>query len=200
MENILLIGAGGHAKSLIDLIESRNNWQIFGLIGTTNEIGKTCLGYKILGDESYLEQIISSCHNAILAIGQIQSSLKRIEISKKLEDLGFNFPIISSNYSFISKHAKIGEGTTIGHGAIINAGAVIGKHCIINSQALVEHDSKIGDFCHISTGALVNGGVVIGKESFIGSNSVIRENLTLPSKSLVSAGKRIMGWPLKIHE
>ena len=83
----------------------------------------------------------------------------------------------------------------MGHGVIVNAGAEIGSHCILNTRSLIEHDVSIDSFCHISTGALINGGVTIGQGSFVGAVH-IRESLVIPPGSVISAGKRVMGWPL----
>jgi len=196
MKPLIIIGGGGHAKSVIDVIESSRNWNIEGLIGQPQEIGKTVLGYKIIGTDADLKKIRSRVPYAILAIGQILSPNRRIQLAKVLKRLGFESPTVASVSSTVSKHAQIGEGTTIGHGAIVNAGAKIGEHCIINSGALIEHDACIGNYCHISTGALINGMVNIGDESFIGSGATIRNNLALPSGTIISAGKRVMGWPL----
>ncbi len=197
MKKIVLVGAGGHAKSLIDLIKTKEEYKIIGLVSNKHKVGESVLGHKVLGDDSQLKFLREDCEYAVVAVGQIKDSAKRKVLVQNLSLLGFRFPIISSKFSYISKYANIGEGTTIGHGAVINANANIGKHCIINSQSLVEHDSNINDFCHISTGVLINGGVNIGEETFIGSNTMIRENVIIPSKVCISAGKRIMAWPLK---
>jgi len=79
----------------------------------------------------------------------------------------------------------------------INAGVKIGENCIINSNALVEHDTEIGDFSHISTGALINGGVNIGSHSFIGSGTIIREGIKIPKETILGAGKTILHFPPK---
>ena len=197
MKKLILVGAGGHAKSLIDLVESNDDFKIIGLIGNSDEVGKTILGYEVLGDDSILKLVRKDCANALIAVGHILDCKKRKFLANHLSSLGFKFPIISSRFSYISKHCIIGEGTTVGHGVVINANVSIGKHCIINSQSLLEHDSNIEDFCHISTGVLINGGVNIGEESFIGSNTIIRENIKITPKTSISAGKRIMAWPQK---
>tara|TARA_Y100001968_G_C19450322_1_gene768095 strand:- start:5277 stop:5873 length:597 start_codon:yes stop_codon:yes gene_type:complete len=197
MKPLILIGNGGHAKSLIDVIESTGKYKIIGLIAkSSSEIKTTLLGYKIIGSDKDLANIRKYCENAIIAIGHLGNIKTRLEIIKKLSDFNYKFPSIISKHSIISSHATIGEGTAILHGAIINSGASVGSHCIINSNSLIEHDANIGIHTHISTGVLVNGDVTIGDGSFIGSGAIIREGLKLPSGCIISAGKRIMGWPL----
>ena len=197
MKPLLLIGCGGHARSLIELIETTNEWEIHGLVGLAEEVGSQVLGYPILCTDDNLQVLHKECSTAVLAIGQLPDSSQRQYLAAKLKKFGFQFPILISPHAVISRHAQLGPGTTIGHGVIVNARAVIGDHCIINTNALVEHDVQIGSHSHISTGALVNGGVTIGSGSFIGSGAIIREGLSLPPLTVINAGKRVMGWPLR---
>ena len=194
---IIIIGSGGHAKSVIDVIENSNNWKIIGLIGLKNDLNKKILGYKVIGTDDDLEIIRKDCSNCCIGIGQIKSSEKRYNIACKLKKLGFKFPKIISPSARVSRHSEINSGTFIGHGVIINAASKIGKNCIINSNALLEHDTEIGDFTHISTGALINGGVYIGKKSFIGSGTIIREGIKIPEETIVGAGRTILSFPPK---
>ena len=196
-EPLLLIGSGGHARSIIDLIESSADWKIHGLVGLPHQVGNYVLGYPVIGCDDDLPILREQCASAVLAIGQISDSALRVRLSQQLKNANFEFPTVISKYSVVSRFAHIGPGTTVGHGAIINAGAVIGSHCIINSRALVEHDANIGDYCHISTGVLINGDVSVGAYSFIGSGAMIREGLCLPQSTIISASKCVMGWPLR---
>lgn len=197
MDPLLLIGCGGHARSLIDLIESTGKWHIHGLVGWPDQLGTNVLGYSVIGSDGDLPMLRESCPQAVLAIGQLPDPASRQRLAAQLESLGFRFPALISAHAVVSGHAQLGPGTTVGHGVIINAGAMVGSHCIINSGSLIEHDVQIGDHCHISTGALVNGGVRVGSGSFIGSGAVIREGLEFPDRTVIGAGKRVMGWPLR---
>ena len=196
MKSLLLIGCGGHARSLIDLIESAAVWQIHGLVGLPYQVGSSVLGYPVIGSDSDLPALFEECSTAVLAIGQISDPGPRERLAAQLELLGFQFPVLISPHAAVSRHAHLGPGTTLAHGVIVNAGAVVGDHCILNSSSLIEHDVQIGNHCHISTGVLVNGGASIGSGSFIGSGVMIREGLNLPPLTVVSAGRRVMGWPL----
>ena len=91
-EKIVLVGAGGHAKSLIDVIELENKFEIFGLVD--NAKNGEVLGYKVLGTDEILKEIKSECANAIVAVGQIKSAKIRISLFNKLKELGFNLPVI----------------------------------------------------------------------------------------------------------
>lgn len=187
--SIILVGAGGHAMSCIDNIEAQNIYQIRGLIGTQAEIGKSHLGYPVIGSDDMLEKLRNDCVYALVCLGQIKSAAIRIRIFKKLVAVGYELPTIQSPFARVSPHAKIGRGTIVMHGATVNAGAVIGENCIINSHALIEHGVKIESHCHIATGARINGDAAIGSESFIGSGVIIREGIRIGHSCLVAMGQ-----------
>lgn len=196
MKPIIIIGCGGHSRSLIELIESTAEWSIVGLVGLSEQVGRRVLGYPVIGTDCDLPVLRAKCDSVLLAIGQLPDPTQRQALVAELENHSFKFPTVVSPHAVVSKHATLSSGTTVGHGAIVNAGAVIGKHCILNTSSLIEHDAVIGEYCHVSTGALVNGGVRIGPGSFIGSGAIIRDGIKLPRNTVVSAGTRVMGWPL----
>ena len=193
---LLLIGCGGHARSLIDVVESSGCWHVFGLVGLPAQVGEEVLGYPVLGCDQDLHSLRHQCTNVLLAIGQIGLSTHRQRLAAELEDLNFVMPAVVSGRAHVSCHSKLGSGVSVGHGVIVNAGARVGDFCILNSNSLIEHDAVIGNHCHISTGVLVNGGTRVGDNSFIGSGAVLRDGLNLPPRTVVSAGKRVMGWPM----
>ena len=194
---LLLIGCGGHARSLIDVVESSGRWHVLGMVGLPEQVGEEVLGYPVLGCDQDLPSLRQQCANALLAVGQIGCSTHRHRLAAKLGRLEFVLPLVISGHAHVSRHARLGIGTSVGHGVIVNAGARVGDCCILNTNALIEHDAVIGDYCHVSTGAIVNGGTMIGDSSFIGSGAVLREGLNLQPQTVISAGKRVMGWPIR---
>ena len=194
---LLLIGCGGHARSLIDVVESSSRWHVLGLVGLPEQVGEEVLGYPVLGCDEDLPSLRQQCTNVLLAVGQIGFSTQRQRLVAKLEGLNFLMPVVISGRAHVSHHAQLGSGCSVGHGVIVNAGSKVGDYSILNSNALIEHDAVIGNYCHISTGALVNGGTKIGSNSFIGSGVVLRDGLNLPPRTVISAGKRVMGWPMR---
>jgi sugar O-acyltransferase (sialic acid O-acetyltransferase NeuD family) len=191
-ESILLVGAGGHARACIDVIELEDRYAIAGLIGLAHEVGTRILGYRVIGTDDDFPALARSYAQAIVAAGQIQSPDLRIEIFQRLKACGFQVPAIISPRAYVSRHARLGEGTIVMHGAVVNAGASIGSNCIVNSQALIEHDVQVGDHCHISTAAVVNGDVWIGSGSFVGSNACVRQGVRIGERSMVKMGERVV--------
>jgi len=186
--SLILIGAGGHAHSCIDVIEQHGQYRIAGLVGMPEEMDTQNLGYYVIATDDGLKELANTYKFALIAVGHIRSSESRIRLYRQALELGFQFPRIVAPTAHVSRHATIGAGTIVMHGAIVNAGARIGNNCIINTRALVEHDVAVEDHCHISTGAILNGDVTIGTESFVGSGSIIKEGVSIGKGCLIGMG------------
>lgn len=189
---ILLIGAGGHAKACIDVIEQERRFAIAGLVGMPQEVGFQILDYPVLGTEADLPGLLENCSHALVTVGQINSPLLRMRLFDLLERNGCDLPTVVSPRAYVSPHALLGAGTIVMHGAVVNAGAVVGRNCILNSQSLIEHDAKIEDHCHIATGALINGSASIGAGTFIGSGSSVRQGIKIGNQCLIGMGQRVL--------
>jgi len=189
MDKILLLGAGGHARSCIDVLEKENQFEIAGLIEKGESISNESLGYPVIGTDDDLKVLRQQYKNALITVGQIKSPKIRIKLYQLLKELDFTLPVIVSPHAYVSKHAQIGEGSIIMHGVIINANAKIGNNCIINNRALIEHDAVIGDHCHIATGAIINGEVSVGNETFIGSGALTRQAISIGENCVIGAGE-----------
>ncbi len=191
--NLLLIGAGGHCRSVIDVIESSQQYHIVGILDVPEKVGQVVLGYDVIGTNQDMPTLIKQTPNVVITVGQIHSPAVRIKLYDLAKECGAAFPVILSPHAYVSRHASIDEGTVVMHHAMVNAGAVVGKNCILNTRACLEHDSVIGDHCHLSTGVIVNGGVTVGARTFIGSGSVTKEGITLPSDSFIKAQSLVRG-------
>jgi len=175
MEKILLIGGGGHCKSVIDVIEQENKFIIAGIIDKKELLGTKVLGYDVIGCDEDLPNLFNDYKYAFITVGQLTSNLVRIKLFNKLKEIGYILPVIKSPLAYVSKHAVLDEGTIIMHQALVNADVKIGKNCIVNTKALIEHDVVIENNCHISTGSILNGGVLVRENTFFGSNATSKE-------------------------
>lgn len=185
---MILIGAGGHARACIDVIEQQGLFRIAGLIGRVDEMHARHLGYEVIGTDDDLARLAAQYRYALVAMGQIGTPEHRMRLYRQAVALGFEMPAVIASSAHVSRHAQVGAGSIVMHGAIVNAGARVGNNCIINSCALVEHDAAVGDDCHIATGAILNGDVQVGAGSFVGSASVIKQGVTLGQRCLVGMG------------
>lgn len=184
---LILVGAGGHCRSCIDVVELEGRHVIAGIVGRPEERGGEVMGHAVRFTDEDLPALVQAGHAFLITIGQIGAPSRREELFERLHGMGARFATVVSPRSYVSAHARLGPGTIIMHHALVNVSAVIGANCIINSKALVEHDAVVGDHCHVATTAVVNGGVRIGDGSFIGSGAVLKEYITLPSGSFVKA-------------
>jgi sugar O-acyltransferase (sialic acid O-acetyltransferase NeuD family) len=190
---LILIGGGGHCKSCIDVIEQENKFLIAGIVDINRSISEL-LGYPLLGHDEDLIKLKSSYDYALITMGQIKSPAIRVRLFDYAKYLGFKLPVIISPRAYVSKHAKIGNGSIVMHDALINAGAIVGDNCIINTKSLIEHDAVIENNCHISTGAIINGGVIVKQDSFVGSNAVTKESVKTNEKDFIKAGSLFKGY------
>lgn len=188
MMEIILIGAGGHAASCIDIIECDGRFRIVGLVGTDKELYQRICGYEVIATDNDLQALAAEYRHALVTVGQVKSAQNRRRLYEKAKGAGFEMPVVVSPYAHVSPHARIGEGSIIMYGAMLNADVRIGENCIINSNALVEHGALVGDHCHISTGVILNGGVRVGAGSFVGSGTLTRQGVSIGSGCVVGMG------------
>ncbi len=186
MKNLILIGGGGHCKSVIDVAESAG-YTILGILDHSIPVGETVLGYKVLGNDDMIGPYQDKAE-FLVTVGQIKSPSIRIRLNKMVKDAGGKLATVIAPTAHVSKYATIGEGTVVMHQAVVNAGAQIGMGCIVNTFANIEHDVKLGNFCHVSTGAMVNGEAEIGEGSFIGSQSVVNQCVKVCNMTVVASG------------
>ena len=188
-KEIILIGGGGHCKSVIDVIELEGQFIIGGIVDNKPELlGTDVLGYPVIGNDLNLESLAKKYSYALVTVGQIRTPEVRIRLFNLAKKAGFSLPRIISSRANVSNHTVIGEGTVVMHDVSINAGASIGDNCIINSRALIEHDSKISDHCHISTNVTINGVVTIEEGCFIGSGVITNNSIRIKKNSFIKAG------------
>lgn len=191
MKKIIIVGAGGHARSCIEVVESEGIYKIAGLVGLKSEKGAEICGYKVIGSDDDLPNMLNDFEYAVNALGQIANPVPRMKKFEELRNIGFKTPSVIASSAIVASSASIGEGTILMHGSIVNSGATIGRNCIINSFALIEHDCSVGSNTHISTGALMNGGAVVGSNSFIGSGAILKQGIEVGDNCLVGMGVKL---------
>lgn len=185
-KNLIMIGGGGHCKSVIDVAESAG-YKILGIIDMPEEVGKSVLGYTVIGTDDDIPQYADKAEFIITA-GFIKNPSIRVRIFEKVKQAGGKLATIVASTAHVSRYATLGEGTVVMHQAVVNAGAKIGENCIINTFCNIEHDAVIGAQCHISTGTMVNGDCKVGERVFIGSQSVLANGITVGDDIIVGAG------------
>lgn len=193
MEKLIIVGAGGHAKTVIDTIERQRVYEICGIVAPEDIGTEIYRGYRVGAHDDDLPKLFArGISAAVVGIGFLGRSTLREKIYKQLKDLGYALPVIVDDTALVAKSAVTGEGTYVGRGAIVNADAVIGKMCIINSGAIVEHECSIGDFSHVAVGAVVCGQTKVGSRTLIGANATVIQCRTVGNNAIVGAGSVVV--------
>lgn len=185
---IVIIGSGGHAKVIIDIVRSMKKYEIVGT--TSSDKSKAILNIPMLGGDEVLEPLHRrGILNAFVAIGDNRI---RSNVSKYAAKVGYNLINAISPFSHISSTVKLGSGIAIMPGAIINIDTVISNNVIINTGATVDHDNVIGESVHIAPGCHLAGNVHVGSGSFLGVGTKVIPNIKIGSWSMLGAGSVIV--------
>lgn len=187
MKKIVLIGAGGHCKVIIDIIKSNGDYDIVGITDINSK--GSVLGVPIVGNDDALEKLYNEgVQYAFISLGALYNMSIRKNIFHRLKEIGFTIPVLIHKDAIVSAYAKIEEGTCIMPRAVINAGAFIAENCIINTGAIIEHDCIIEENTHISPGANLAGAVRVGSGTHIGIGSTVIQGLHIGNKVIIGAG------------
>lgn len=189
IKKLVLVGGGGHCKSVIEAAESAG-YQILGVLDMPEEVGKEILSTKVIGTDDDIPTYVDKAE-FVITVGFIKNPAIRIKLYNKVKEAGGNFATIVASTAHVSKYATIGEGTVVMHQAFVNAGAKVGNNVILNTFSNIEHDAVIGNQCHISTGVMVNGDCKVGDNCFIGSQSVLANGITVGDDIVVGAGSLV---------
>lgn len=190
MSNVFIIGAGGHAKVVADILLLHQQ-TIIGFLDDNPQIWNTCvLGMPVLG----AIQPDALTHDAafIVAIGvnRIRKQIvERLEaaLSDKLRWVNALHPS-----GIMTSTVQMGHGNVMAAGSIINPDSSIGHHVIINTGASVDHDCIIGDFVHLAPGVRLAGGVQVETGAFIGLGAVVTPNCVIGQWATIGAGAAVI--------
>lgn len=177
-DGIIILGAGGHAKVIADIVLSRGD-KLIGFLD--DNISGEVLGCPILGKITDATQYAKNC-SFIIGIGNNQTR-KMLADTYKLNWYTAIHPTV-----VIARDVSIGEGTVIMADVVINPSSVIGRHCIINTSTVIEHDNNIGDFVHISPHATLCGTVRVGELTHIGAGATVKNNISICNDCVIGAG------------
>lgn len=183
--NIVVIGAGGHSRSVCDVLQQAGEHTIVGLLDAHAQEG--FLGIPLLGGDGLLPELLASgrAQGVMVAIG---ANAVRARITHSVAAMGY-VPVNAVHpRAVVSPHARLGAGICVMAGAVLNVNVTVGDGCIINTNASVDHDTAIGDFCHIAPGVAISGGVVIGEGSFLGTGSRVIDGIRIGPHTMLGAG------------
>ena len=188
---VIIIGAGDHAKVLLDILLEQN----VNVIGLTDKsISKrTCIyGVSVIGDDSEILKYKTDEIELINGIGSVGNTSLRRKVFVSLKEKGYVFKSVIHPSVIISKRAKIGEGTQLLAGSVVNTEAEIGDNAIINTKTSIDHGCVIGKHCHIAPGCSFSGCVKVGEGTHIGTGTSIIQGINIGKNVLIGAGSVVI--------
>ncbi|VBB08530.1 Hypothetical protein LUCI_3808 [Lucifera butyrica] len=189
-EPVVILGAGGHAKVIIDIIRAQDLYDIIGCLDQAKNSGHCVAGVKIIGEDCMLEEIAKSGVNkAFVAIGD---NRRRAELAHRVRRLGFVLINVISPHAYISAAAMLDDGVAVMPGAIVNAGSRILSNVIINTKASIDHDCVLESNCHIGPGCTLAGNVQVGEGTFLGTGTSVIPRVRIGCWSITGAGAVIV--------
>jgi UDP-perosamine 4-acetyltransferase len=206
---VIILGAGGHAKVLIQAL-LLNHISIIGVLDHRDiELGRKVMGIPIIGDDDSVLKYSTQDILLVNGLGSVKSMTARQSLFAKMKRQGYLFTTVIHPSAIIASDVTFGEGVQIMAGAIVQAGCYVGDNSLINTRVAVDHDCHIGDHVHIAPGAILSGNVSVGSETHIGTGATIIQGIGVGHHCLVAAGsvvihdvpdgKIVMGVPARSH-
>ncbi len=187
---VLILGAGGHAKVIVDCLKNYKNIPILGMLDRDSRLhGESILGVSVLGDEDILEEkYLPSSIKLVNGIGSVGTASIRRDVFIKFKNVGYDFLQVIHPTAYIAEEVSIGEGVQIITRSVIHPCTYIGNNVIVNTHVSIDHDCYIGDHVHLAPGVVCCGGVTIGQGTHIGSGAVILQGVHVGEDCLIAAG------------
>ena len=185
---VIILGAGGHAKVLIDALLLRS----VELLGITDadagKKGHTLLGVPVLGGDAEVMKHPAEAIRLVNGVGSVRVNPLRRQLFEQFAGKGYRFASVAHPSAIIATDVALSEGTQIMAGAVVQTGCHIGTNALINTGSIVDHDCHIGNHAHISPGVTLSGGIRIGENSHIGTGATVIQGIQIGRNSLIAAG------------
>lgn len=187
-ENVIIIGSSNQAKLVIDILHEMDCYNIIGLTSENHESGYHVSGYKVLGNDSILDNYPPNDVKLVMGVGGYRNNQVRKKIFKRLTDTGYRFINAVHPFSSISKTCELGTGIVIYAGTVINTNAVIGNNCILALNSSVGHDTVIEDNVLLSAGTNIGADAKVGDSSLIAMGAKVVSGISIGKNVLMAAG------------
>ena len=188
LKPLIIIGGGGHASVLAEILLARQR-EIIGIVAPEiNGNRRIFDGIRQFSSDDDVLKFNAADVLLVNGIGAVPGSSLRQDIDSKFRLKGYLFESVIDSTARISNYSFLGDGVQVMASASIQTGSVITRGAIINTAAVVEHDTYVGEHTHIAPGAVLAGGVSVGKNSLVGANSVVIEGISIGSRVIIGAG------------
>lgn len=189
---VIMIGAGGHARALLDTV-LQQTYPVAAIASRdSSQYGSHIFNIPILSGDDWILQYAPQEIYLLNGIGMMPGNNARRRIYEEFKKCGFSFASVIHSSAILATHLKLSEGVQIMAGAVIQTGAAIGENTIINTRVTVDHDSLIGCHVHLASGATVAGDVIIEEASFIGAGATIIQGIHIGAGCTIAAGSVVV--------
>ena len=185
---LIILGAGGHAKVLIDALRQQSI-ELLGITDAdTDKKGQFLFDVTVIGgDEEVMKYPIETI-KLINGMGSVRVNPRRRQLFEHFKSKGYSFASVVHSSAIIAGDVILSEGVQIMAGAIIQAGCHVGTNAVINTGVVVDHDCHIGDHAHIAPGVTLSGGVSVGENTHVGTGATVIQGIKIGRNSLIAAG------------
>jgi len=185
---VVIVGGGGHAKVVIDLLRTLDR-PILGVVAPEGPGCPACgLGAAYLGDDEAIAAMDRDAVTLALGVGGVRPGGSRRALFERFKAGGFSFATLCHPSAVIAVDVELGEGAQIMAGAVVQTGCRVGANVLVNTRVALDHDCRIGAHVHLATGAAISGGVSIGSGAHLGTGAVVIQGVRIGSGALVAAG------------
>lgn len=189
---IIVYGAGGHGKSVVELLRALGSYRVVGFIDDGYPAGQNIMGIPVLGGAQALTKAQAlGVHLAVNAVGGIGNIQARIQVFERLALAGFAFPTVIHPTAFVEASASLAAGVQVFPHAYIGSEASIGFGCIVNTSAIVSHDCQVGDYVNLSPGATLAGAVSIGAGTLVGMRATVNLGASIGAGARIGNGATV---------
>ena len=188
--SLLIVGAGGHGRSVAEIVAAGDTWRFVGFVDDTvprSAAGSSC---PVIGPIAELAACRSVAEFAIVAIG---NNAVRERLQQQLIDLGFDIASVIHRSAIVAPSARLGAGCAIMAGAVIGTEARLGAGVIVNSGAVVDHHCSVQDYAHLGTNACMAGGSVLGRSAWMQAGSALGYGVQVPAGTVLNVGQHMQG-------
>ncbi len=190
---VVIFGVSGHAEVILDIIESGDSYKLLGFVDNETPVGTSLLGYKVLGNDLSLPQLMDSYHfnSGVIGIGD---NFIRSKVANFVHGSTTDFQFVNCIHpsASISKHCHLGHGNVVMAGVTINPSAKISNHCILNTNSSLDHDCFMENYSCLAPNSVVGGGSEISEYSHIGIGASVIQNIKIGSNCIVGAGSVVL--------
>ncbi len=190
---IVGVGAGGHAKSVVDAIESVFRFRVVALLDADPALaGTTVLGHPVRAGDALAALRADGVEHAFVGLGGAGDTTARRAGAALLRDAGFALPVLVHRTATVARSARLAEGVQVLAGAIVGADASLARDALVNAGAILGHDAVLGEASHVASGARLGGGVTVGAGAHVGTGAVVLQGRTIGAGAVVAAGAVVL--------